>query len=161
MISRAIGSLLLLVMLVCPGCLFSNKPTPPPAVTSHEGHYRTAVEEPTAELKEATKSLVGIISDPVDAVDAAQFYVDFADVIERDKDVIKTTGTIREGFVRAETLMLQRTELIGKYPGFGDAKDAVLEEHLGLEDVQLSEEKRAAAVAIFRAIAWSIHNGAS
>ena len=160
MISRAIGSLLLLVMLACPGCLFSEKPTPPPTVDSHEDHYRLSIQEPTAELKEATKSLVGIISDPVDAVDAAQFYVDFADVIERDADVIKTTGTIREGFVRAEKLMLQRTELVGKYPGFGEAKDKVLEDQLGLEDVQLSEEARAAAVNIFRAIAWSIQKGA-
>jgi hypothetical protein len=126
----------------------------------HDGHYRTEIAEPTAELKEATKALRGLISDPVDAADTAQFYADFADVIDRDTDIIKTTGTIREGFMRAEKLMLQRTELVGKYPGFGAVKDAVLEEHLGLEDVQLSAEKRAAAVNIFRAIAWSIKNGA-
>ena len=152
--------LLLLIVLSCPGCLFPRNAEPDPPPPSHDEHYRTEIVEPTAELKEATKALRGIISDPVDAADTAQFYVDFADVIDRDVDIIKTTGTIREGFMRAEKLMLQRTDLVGKYPGFGEAKDAVLAEHLGLEDVQLSEEKRTAAVNIFRAIAWSIKNGA-
>ena len=161
MMLRTTMPLLLLVVLSCPGCLFQRDSEPEPPPSLHDGHYRMEIAEPTAELKAATEALRGIISDPVDAVDAAQFYVDFADVIERDDDVIKTTGTIREGFMRAEKLMLQRTELVGKYPGFGAAKDAVLEEHLGLEDVQLSAEKRAAAVNIFRAIAWSIKNGAS
>ena len=161
MMARTI--VLLVISLTCSGCLFPSKPDPEPTPVKspHEGHYRADVPVPSDTLKEATKSLLGIISDPVDAVDAAQCYVDFADVIERDKDVIKTTATIREGFIRAEKLMLQRTELIGKYPGFGAAKDKILEEQLGLEDVQLSDEKRQEAVDVFRAIAWSIHNGAS
>ena len=160
MMPRMHVSLLLLVVLTCSGCLFPRNAEPDPPPPSHDEHYRTEIAEPTAELKEATKALRGIISDPADAADTAQFYVDFADVIDRDAAIIKTTGTIREGFMRAEKLMLQRTELVGKYPGFGAAKDAVLEKHLGLEDVQLSEEKRTAAVSIFRAIAWSIKNGA-
>jgi hypothetical protein len=148
------------IVLVAVVIIRRDNTVPTPASSLHTGHYRNSVSEPSAELKEATKSLQGIISDPADAVDVAQFYVDFADVIERDVDVIKTTGTIREGFIRAEKLMLQRTELVGKYPGFGAAKDKIVKDQLGLEDVQLSEEKREAAVNVFRAIAWSIQRGA-
>ena len=91
-----------------------------------------------------------------DAAKAAKFFTDFADVVERDESIIKTTSDIREGYIRAETLMLQKTEMVGKYPGFGKAKDAVLVETLGLDRVSLTPEKRKEAVAAFRAMSWAL-----
>jgi hypothetical protein len=114
----------------------------------------TAVDD----IQALVEPLRGIITDPSDRELSAQFHDEFADVIARDKDIITSTEMIREGYVRAETLMLQRTELVGKYPGFGAAKDAVLEEVLGLENVTLTDEKRADAVEAFRAIAEAIRN---
>ena len=82
--------------------------------------------------------------------------MEFADVIYRDRDVITTTEMIREGFIRAEKLMLQRTAMVGKYPGLGAAKDNVLKEAIGLENVTLDDDKRRKAVETFKAIAWAI-----
>ena len=72
MMARTI--VLLVISLTCSGCLFPSKPDPEPTPVKspHEGHYRADVPVPSDTLKEATKSLLGIISDPVDAVDAAQ-----------------------------------------------------------------------------------------
>ena len=161
MIPRTVLILLSLTALFCSGCLYQSPvdnvdPIPPVVVNEC---VRVEVPTPSNELKEATKGIRGIMSDPVDATTAAQFYVDFADVVARDTDIIKTTGVVRSGFIRAETLMLQRTELVGKYPGFGAAKDKILEAQLGLDDVQLSSEKRKKVVDTFRAIAWSIQDG--
>jgi hypothetical protein len=162
MMPRIVVILLSLTVLCCAGCLYpapvdTVDPIPPVVVNEC---VRTEVPTPSDEFKEATKAVRGFIVDPADAITAAQFYVDFADVVDRDTDIIKTTGAIRKGFIHAETLMLQRTELVGKYPGFGAAKDTILEAQLGLEDVQLSPEKRKKAVDTFRAIAWSIQDGA-
>ena len=46
--------------------------------------------------------------------------------------------------------------MVGKYPGFGSAKDKVLEETIGLENVPLDADKRAKVVAAFKAVAWAI-----
>ena len=40
--------------------------------------------------------------------------------------------------------------------GFGEIKDKVLEEAIGLENVPLDSEKRAKAVAVFKAMAWAV-----
>ena len=114
--------------------------------------------EPSAELQQLVSPLRGIISETRDIVMASQFFEDFADVVERDTEVIASTQQLRAGYIRSEKLMLQRTDMVGKYPGFGEAKDKVLATVLGLDNVSLTAEKRQKAVAAFEAIAWAIRS---
>ena len=147
----------LLVLLLLSGCIYptidSLNPNPSIKVIPN---VSIDFKPPPPELKTLVTPLRGIITDKKDALKAANFFLEFADVIDRDKDVITTTAMIREGFVRAEKLMLQRTAMVGKYPGLGAAKDNVLKETIGLESVTLDDEKRKKAVDSFKAIAWAI-----
>jgi hypothetical protein len=149
----AFCSLLLGVCTFFTGCITPSD-TPSLSRPKDATTTTTAVDG----IQALVEPLRGIITDSSDRELSAQFHDEFADVIARDKDIITSTGMIREGYVRAETLMLQRTELVGKYPGFGAAKDAVLKEVLGLENAALTDEKRADAVEAFRAIAKAIRN---
>jgi len=146
-------------MLLSSGCIYpvpgtvSSDPDPQPAVVPDT---EVVLDEPSEELKELVLPIRGVITDKKDAIKTANFFLAFADVVSRDKDVITSTSTLREGFVRAEKLMLQGTEMVGKYPGFGLKKDAILAEAIGLDKVELDDEKRARAVAVLRAIAWAV-----
>ena len=147
----------LLVLLLLSGCIYptidSLNPKPDIRVIPN---VSIDFELPPPELKVLVAPLRGIVTDKKDALKVANFFLEFADVIKRDKDVITTTAMIREGFIRAEKLMLQRTAMVGKYPGLGAAKDNVLKETIGLESVTLDDEKRKKAVDSFKAIAWAI-----
>lgn len=150
---------LIALMLLSSGCIYpvpgtvSSDPDPQPAVVPDT---EVVLDEPSEELKELVLPIRGVITDKKDAIKTANFFLAFADVVSRDKDVITSTSTLREGFVRAEKLMLQGTEMVGKYPGFGLKKDAILAEAIGLDKVELDDEKRARAVAVLRAIAWAV-----
>jgi len=147
----------LLVLLLLSGCIYPTVgnlgPNPNIKVVPN---IRIDFETPPPDLKLLVTPLRGIITDKKDALKAANFFLEFADVIHRDRDVITTTAMIREGFIRAEKLMLQRTEMVGKYPGFGAAKDNIIKETIGLESVELDADKRQKAVEAFKAIAWAI-----
>lgn len=136
------------------GCIYppiSPEVVSPPVTTPDvdEDAPSEALQSLVAPLKE-----LGMAAE--DAAKASKFFADFADVVERDESVIKTTADIREGYIRAETLMLQKTEMVGKYPGFGKVKDDVLAATLGLDRVSLTPEKRKEAVAAFRAMSWAL-----
>ena len=147
----------LLVLLLLSGCIYppvdSLKPEPDIKIVPN---ITIDFELPPPELKTLVTPLRNIVTDKKDALKVANFFLEFADVIKRDTDVITTTAMIREGFIRAEKLMLQRTSMVGKYPGFGAAKDNVLEAIIGLESVELDDEKRQKAVDAFKAIAWAV-----
>jgi len=141
----------LIILMLLSGCLIPDAngqepepPVDPPGVS------------PAEDLQELVSPLKGIITGSDHALLAARFYQDFADVVERDDDVIKTTGVLRDGFIRSEKLMLQKTDMVGKYPGFGAAKDKIMQDALGLDNVALTPEKRKRAVEVLRAIAWAI-----
>jgi hypothetical protein len=136
------------------GCIYphiSPEVVSPPVTTPDVDE-----DAPSEALQLLVAPLKGLGMETQDAAKAAKFFADFADVVERDESVIKTTADIREGYIRAETLMLQKTEMVGKYPGFGKAKDDVLAETLGLDRVSLTPEKRKEAVAAFRAMSWAL-----
>ena len=147
---------LAVLMLLVSGCIYpppsklSSGPDPQPQVILNP------VDAPAEELKALVLPLRGVIVDREDAVKTSHFFLAFADVVARDKEVITSTAILREGFIRAEKLMLQETELVGKYPGFGLKKDAIIAEAIGLDNVELTTEKRAKAVAVLRAIAWAV-----
>ena len=139
------------------GCLYPS-PSPLDSVVVPKTSPADDVDEdaPSAEMQALVSPLRNLAMDQKDASKAAKFFLDFADVISRDDSILKTTEDIREGYIRAETLMLQKTEMVGKYPGFGEAKDNILAEVLGLDRVLLTSEKRSKAVEVFKAMAWAL-----
>lgn len=146
-----------LLVLLLSGCIYPpiDSLTPNPSIKVIP-NVSIDFKPPPIELKTLVMPLRGVVTDKKDALKAANFFLEFADVIDRDRDVITTTEMIREGFIRAEKLMLQRTAMVGKYPGLGAAKDNVLKEAIGLENVTLDDDKRRKAVETFKAIAWAI-----
>ena len=150
--------LTLLPLLLLAGGIYPSVDNSKPDVDELKAvrFLNVSFEEPSSDLKSVVAPLQGVISDEEDALKAASFFLEFAGVLARDKDVIPSTGVLREGFILAEKLMLQRTKMVGKYPGFGEIKDKVLEEAIGLENVPLDSEKRAKAVAVFKAMAWAV-----
>lgn len=141
------------------GCLYPPvSPSSPDSVIVPKTSPEDDVDKdaPSAEMQALVGPLRALGMEQKDAAKAAKFFLDFADVISRDDSVLKTTEDIREGYIRAETLMLQKTEMVGKYPGFGKAKDDILAETLGLDRVLLTSEKRSKAVEVFKAMAWAL-----
>lgn len=106
---------------------------------------------PSTALQQTVKDIV-----PIEDKELASFYRDFADIIERDSEIIKTTGHIREANRRAGMLMFQKTSMKGKYPGLAEKVDSALMEVLGNKDVSLTPELRQKAVEIFRALSWAV-----
>ena len=113
--------------------------------------------EPTADLRRATdgvrQSLAGD-SSPQDARRLANFYAQFATVVEDDKGVIQTTQQIREGHVNAGRLAFP--EMRGRYPKLAFELDDIFAAEIGLENTALTPAKRKEVVELFRAISWSL-----
>lgn len=98
------------------------------------------------------------VSDPT----LADFYLSFADVIERDGNngsgvpVIKTTGQLRTAYMRGGRLAIQATETPDKYPGLAEKIDEIIADWIGLEDVPLTTERRREVVECFRAVSHAL-----
>lgn len=146
--------LIFALAVALPGCIY---PFPSPDIATDPVVVPQVAENtPSAELQVLVSPLRELGMSEQDAAKTAKFFLDFADVLSRDDSVIKTTADIREGYIRAETLMLQRTDMVGKYPGFGKVKDDILVETLGLNRTPLTLEKRSKAVEAFKAMAWAL-----
>lgn len=85
------------------------------------------------------------------ADDLAGFYRALEDVVDRDRDVIKTTGVFRTGHGRALSLAFQQTET-AEEPKVGHLVDAVFFEALGNQDVELDDGKKTQLLQAVRAI---------
>jgi len=108
------------------------------------------VKAPSAEMQALVTPIIAI-SDP----DLVLFYQDFADIIERDSEIIKTTGTIQTANSRAGQLMFQNTGMKGKYPGLAENVDAAIIGAIGKQNIALTTDLRAKAVEVFEAISWA------
>lgn len=117
------------------------------------------IPEPSVKFKERVKDLPLFLvnSDNIskDAANLTMFYWEMGDVISKDDSTLETTRDIRKLNTRAGGLMFQKTGIKNKYENLGEMIDWVLEDTLGLNDVELSDSKRDDAVQAFQAIAWS------
>jgi len=120
-------------MMGCPVSGPSPDPTPVAVLSAEEQAFIDQIEP---------------ISDPR----LAEFYADFADVVRRDTEIIKTTDHLRTGHSRAGRLMFQETGMKGKYPGLAEAVDGAIEAAIGRKNVPLTSEMRQSAVEILEAI---------
>lgn len=109
------------------GC---KKPTPPTPATSS---YRSSVT-PAADLTAAAAPIRAIAAkNPEAAKRVGKLYAAIADVLRRDgvKQRLTTTGQLREYLTDSDSLYIAGTDLAGALPGFGAAKDGVLDVAVG------------------------------
>jgi hypothetical protein len=116
--------------------------------------------EPSAELAALVAPITPLIVGEHVAVDAARltsYWMDFAGIVERDRDVLATTAQIRKANVRAGRLMFARTGIQGRYKGLAEAIDGALADGIGLDVRPLDAALRTRTVAVCRAVAWACH----
>ena len=66
-------------------------------------------------------------------------YVAMADVLDRADPM--PSSRLRSWLIASDTYMIKGTDLVGSVPGFGDAKDKLFTELLGLEDRNLTKDE--------------------
>lgn len=114
------------------------------------------VPEPPPHLVPAAQRLREVIQAGADAGERAVlcgFFCAAADTLERDTQVVTTTGQVRAWLIDADRLVLQGRGV--SVPGFGAAKDTVLDAAVGRDRQPVTPEIRSKLVAALRAIAWA------
>lgn len=83
----------------------------------------------------------------------AAFYSALADVVERDDAVLMSTGLFRTVHGTSLDLAFKGTDLPGKYAGLDQAINDELVAAVGLDNVAITAEKRAALVKALKGVA--------
>ena len=146
-------ALTLCLCLMLAGCPVNDKPAPTPEpepVPTPVVPTPVVVDGPSDEMKQLVAAI-----EPISEPELAELYNDFADVIARDTEVIKTTGHIRECHTRSGRLMFQETGIQERTPGLGEKVDAAIGAAIGMKNVPLTPELRARAVEVMKALAWA------
>ena len=130
------------LLVLALGCPVSH-PTPQPDVVPEP--------EPVSEMQELVSEV-----EPYSVPELVPFYTEFANIIQNDSTVIKTTGQIREAHIRALLLAFQKTDMASRTEGLGDKVNAALAKSLGMKDVELTPELRDRAVETFKALSHAV-----
>lgn len=112
------------------------------------------ITEPSLENKELVKPISETDIELKDAELISAFYLELADVIDKDDTIIDSTGQFRNLNTFAGVLHFN-TSLLGKYDSLGENIDSAIVNAIGKENVKLDENKRQDLVDVLNAIAWS------
>jgi hypothetical protein len=115
------------------------------------------VVEPSEAWKMKVKNIVTLDITDEDARKISNFFSTFADVVKHDPGFIDNTEIVRKFNMTAGGLNFAGTEMKDKYPDLGELIDEAISSAIGLENVNLTEEKRMELVQCLRAIAWAVH----
>jgi len=115
------------------------------------------VVEPSEAWKMKVKNIVTLDITYEDARKISNFFSTFADVVKHDPGFIDNTEIVRKFNMTAGGLNFAGTEMKDKYPNLGELIDEAISSAIGLENVNLTEEKRMELVQCLRAIAWAVH----
>jgi len=115
------------------------------------------VVEPSEAWKMKVKNIVTLDITYEDARKISNFFSTFADVVKHDPGFIDNTEIVRKFNMTAGGLNFAGTEMKDKYPDLGELIDEAISSAIGLENVNLTEEKRMELVQCLRAIAWAVH----
>ena len=113
------------------------------------------ISEPSLEYKELVKPITEIEISKEDAELISLFYLELADVIDKDDTIIDSTGQFRNLNTFAGVLHFN-TSLLGKYDSLGENIDTAIADAIGKQSVTMDEKKRDDLVEILSAIAWSV-----
>lgn len=113
------------------------------------------ISEPSLENKELVKPITEIDIAPEDATLISSFYLELADVIDKDDTIIDSTGQFRNLNTFAGVLHFN-TSLVGKYESLGESIDSAIVNAIGKQNVTLDDSKREGLVEVLNAVAWSV-----
>jgi len=114
------------------------------------------IDERSMEDKELVEDIVKIDFSKEDADLVSCFFLELADVVGDDEDVIKSTGQF-SNFNLMAGLLHFNTDFAGKYDGFGESVEYAVQNAIGLDNKPLTDGKREDLVNILEAIAWSVN----
>lgn len=114
-----------------------------------------SVNEPSLEYKELVKPIVDLDISSDDAKMISAFYLEMADVVEKDNSVINSTGEFRNFNMMAGMLHFN-TSLKDKYDTLGEDIDSAIVGAIGKQSISL-DDKRKDLVSVLEAIAWSVN----
>ncbi len=112
------------------------------------------IDEPSMENKDLVKPISELNIEKQDSELISLFYLELADVIDKDDTIISSTGQFRNLNIYAGLLHFNTT-LRDKYKNLGESIDSAIVNAIGKSDVVMDEEKRQDLVDIINAIAWS------
>tara|TARA_B100001094_G_C18191838_1_gene807829 strand:+ start:2858 stop:3322 length:465 start_codon:yes stop_codon:yes gene_type:complete len=114
------------------------------------------VDEPSLENKDLVKDIVAVdfLSDDAELV--SEYFIQLADVVERDDNIIESTGQFANFNLLSGVLYFDST-FADRYDNLGEMVEEAVENSVGLEDVSLTPDKRESLVETLRAIAWGVN----
>jgi hypothetical protein len=112
---------------------------------------QVAVSESVIALKQVAST-----GDRAATAKLASLYSDFAEVLSRVEPGSLQSSQLRTWLIKSDTYLIRGTNMVGAVPGFGAAKDKVIEEALGMEDKPLDAPELAKAVAACKSIAQAL-----
>jgi hypothetical protein len=116
---------------------------------------KVEVAEPSADLQAKlldVRTALGSAK-PEQKAHLAGLFRDLASAVERDTDVITTSGIYREGYRRAAQVANQKMQ--SPVPGLDNAVSSFVSGQIGLENSSLDSDKRAKLVAALNGIQWA------
>ena len=115
------------------------------------------VDEPTLEYKTLVKNITNMDIEKDHARQISDFFLELSDVVWSDPGFLDSTGKFREFNIKSGGLNFAGLELKDKYPLLGEEIDKVIINTIGLEDSELTDEKRKNLRDCLNAVAWGVH----
>ena len=115
------------------------------------------VDEPTLEYKTLVKNITNMDIEKDHARQISDFFLELSDVVWSDPGFLDSTGKFREFNIKSGGLNFAGLELKDKYPLLGEEIDKVIINAIGLEESELTDEKRKNLRDCLNAVAWGVH----
>ena len=134
-----------------------------PNIPTVETTIKGTLKPNDAEVLDVCERIAEIISDSsasdkkVDVDNLTKVYLETANLIDLDDEIITNTQQVRSSHIIAAKLL--RINLVGKYEGLADESNTLFELVLGNDDVALDDELRKEAVKAFKYLAWALQEG--
>ena len=134
-----------------------------PNIPTVETTIKGTLKPNDAEGLDVCERIAEIISDSsasdkkVDVDNLTKVYLETANLIDLDDEIITNTQQVRSSHIIAAKLL--RINLVGKYEGLADESNTLFELVLGNDDVALDDELRKEAVKAFKYLAWALQEG--
>ena len=115
------------------------------------------VDEPTLEYKTLVKNITNMDIEKDHARQISDFFLELSDVVWSDPGFLDSKRKFREFNIKSVGLNFAGLELKDKYPSLGEEIDKVIINTIGLEESELTDEKRKNLRDCLNAVAWGVH----
>ena len=149
------------IALIC-FSLYSNNSIRVPTFPLSPVQETLNIPEPNDELKGLVEPVVEALQNgssdrSTDGYRLATLYKDMAILISVDKDILKSTESIRQANILSAQLL--QIDLKGKYDGLAAAANNLFRSYVSEDSVPLDDELRKKSTEAFNALAWGFLEG--